>query len=86
LTGGSASVYYSFVNIWAEPLSSPWKCLLLSIMFLGGGVLGGVISCLLTFLPLNLLPSFLLLFACLSVLWGFVLLAKGLILYIMGMD
>ncbi len=55
-------------------------------MFLGGGVLGGVISCLLTFLPLNLLPSFLLLFACLSVLWGFVLLAKGLILYIMGMD
>ena len=49
-------------------------------MLLGGGVLGGVLSYFLTFLHLNIIPSYLLLLSCLSVLFGLYLMGRGVVI------
>lgn len=80
LTRGSTSAYYLGVRWSSSALSSAGGCFRWAVYLGGGGLLGVGLSYLLTYLPLCLLPSYLLLFSCLSLLCGLALFIKGIAL------
>jgi len=58
-------------------MGSPGACFRWFGCMAGGGLMGGVVSYLLTYLPLSLLPCYLLLFSWLSLLFSLVPLVGG---------
>ena len=82
LTFLSDSLYYVGVmyplNGGTTSLSTPGRCFRWAAYLAGGGLMGGVTAYLLTFSPLYFLPSYMLLFSILSVLFSLVPLIKGL--------
>ena len=72
------------LSYYCGVMRTPGPCFGWFACLVGGGLMGGVVSYLLTYLPLSLLPSYLLLLSCLCLLCSVVPVVKGFVLLVKG--